>query len=210
VGEEYDLAGTEPACGHVLVVDDDEGVRVSVAAALLDAGLDAARAADAEQALAHARRRPFDLAILDVNLPGVCGYELFHRLREGPAPGIPVIFISGECLEPYDRVAGLLLGADDFLTKPFSLDELVVRVRCVLRRASLPVSPRLSSLTKRELEILTLLAEGQDQRQIAATLYISPKTVGTHIQHILDKLDVRSRSQAIALAYREDLVSASV
>ena len=202
----------ERACGPVLVVDDDEGVRVALAAALRGAGFETAQAADAEEALGLARRGEFRLAILDVNLPGVCGYELFHRLREGAAPGIPVIFISGECLEPYDRVAGLLLGADDFVTKPFNPDELAARVRSVLRRTSSasPTSARMRSLTKRELEILTLLAEGQAQRQIAATLYISPKTVGTHIQHILDKLEVRSRSQAIALAYREELVDTSV
>ena len=66
-----------------------------------------------------------------------------------------------------------------------------------------------SGLTRREHQVLQLLAEGQAQAEIASELVISTKTVGTHIEHILAKLEVRSRAQAVALAYREDLLSAS-
>jgi DNA-binding NarL/FixJ family response regulator len=65
----------------------------------------------------------------------------------------------------------------------------------------------MASLTRRELQVLRLLAAGRNQREIAEELVISPRTVGTHIEHILEKLGVRSRAQAIALAYREELVS---
>ena len=64
----------------------------------------------------------------------------------------------------------------------------------------------MSGLTRRELQVLRLLADGQAQAEIASELVISTKTVGTHIEHILSKLDVRSRAQAVALAYREDLL----
>jgi two-component system OmpR family response regulator len=189
----------------VLVVDDDEGERAVLAAALRSGGIDVLEARDAAEAVDIVEQERCALALVEINLPGVCGYELCRRLRADPARAIPVIFVSGERTEPYDRVAGLLLGADDYVTKPFEPDELVARVRAVLRRAP-PRAQRPRALTNRELEVLTLLAEGYGQRQIAAALFISPKTVGTHIEHILEKLGVRSRAHAVAVAFREDLV----
>ncbi|MHB1243420.1 MAG: response regulator transcription factor, partial [Gaiellaceae bacterium] len=84
-------------------------------------------------------------------------------------------------------------------------DELLARLRCVLRRSS-PPAPAKGVLSRRELEVLTLLAEGLRQPEIAARLVISPKTVGTHIERILGKLDAHSRAQAVAIAYRLQLV----
>ena len=123
---------------------------------------------------------------------------------------MPIIFLSGERTEWYDRVGGLLLGADDYIVKPFAPDELVARVRTLLRRAERPVreGPVRSNLTAREFEVLRLLADGLSQADIAARLFISSKTVATHIEHILDKLEVRSRAQAVAFAYREGLLEA--
>jgi DNA-binding response OmpR family regulator len=202
------MAGTPTACGRILVVDDDEDLRRLVCATLEEAGFATIAAQDATEALAAAGDA-LDLAILDVNLPRISGYELCRRLKDA-RPAFPVIFLSGERTEWFDRVGGLLLGADDYLVKPFVPDELVARVRSVLRRASAKVPAELASLTRRELEVLRLLAIGQSQREIAAELVISPRTVGTHIEHILEKLGVRSRSQAIALAYRERLLEPPV
>jgi DNA-binding NarL/FixJ family response regulator len=199
------MAGNSGACGRILVVDDDAGVRRLVCSTLEEAGFSPLAAGDAAGALAAASGNVVDLAIVDVNLPRVSGYELCRRLKEARST-LPVIFVSGVRTEWYDRVGGLLLGADDYLLKPFVLDELVARVRCLLRRAGATVPASLASLTKRELEVLRLLALGGSQREIAADLVISPRTVGTHIEHILEKLGVRSRSQAIALAYRERLL----
>jgi DNA-binding NarL/FixJ family response regulator len=103
----------------------------------------------------------------------------------------------------------LLLGADDYLAKPFAPDELLARVRRLVQRALPPSLTIPSVLTKRELEVLGLLAEGLAQREIATRLTISEKTVGSHIERILSKLGVRSRAQAVALAFREDLVGVS-
>jgi DNA-binding response OmpR family regulator len=202
------MAGTPTACGRILVVDDDADLRRLVCATLEEAGFATIAAQDATEALAAAGDA-LDLAILDVNLPRISGYELCRRLKDA-RPAFPVIFLSGERTEWFDRVGGLLLGADDYLVKPFVPDELVARVRSVLRRASAKVPAELASLTRRELEVLRLLAIGQSQREIAAELVISPRTVGTHIEHILEKLGVRSRSQAIALAYRERLLEPPV
>lgn len=118
---------------HVLVVDDDPTVAEVVAGYLDRAGHDVGRAADGPSALAHfARRRP-DLVVLDLMLPGMDGFEVCRRMREQGGP-VPVIMLTARGDEE-DRVLGLETGADDYVTKPFSPRELVLRVESVLRRA---------------------------------------------------------------------------
>jgi two-component system nitrate/nitrite response regulator NarL len=114
-----------------------------------------------------------------------------------------VILISGERKESMDRVAGMLLGADDYLVKPFVLDELLARVQRLVRRTRPLPRTVVAGLTRRELEILRLLACGLEPGDIARDLVITPKTVEKHIEHILLKLGVHSRSQAIALAFQQ-------
>jgi two-component system nitrate/nitrite response regulator NarL len=105
-------------------------------------------------------------------------------------------------------VAGLLLGADDYVVKPFAPDELLVRARGLLRRAGeRKVAANGYELTRRELEVLGLLADGLGQREIAHRLVISPKTVGTHVERILSKLGVHTRAHAVAMAFRHGLLS---
>jgi DNA-binding NarL/FixJ family response regulator len=142
--------------------------------------------------------------LLDVNVPRLSGYEVCRSLREEHGPDLPVIFVSGERTESFDRVAGLLIGADDYLVKPFAGDELLARLRCLLRRAGRREAS--STLTGRELQVLELLADGLDQAEIAERLVISPKTVGKHIERILAKLGAHSRAEAVGLAYRLRLV----
>ena len=156
---------------------------------------------------------PLDLVVLEVDLPDANGYELCRELHETHGDDLPVIFVSGMRTEAADRVAGLLLGADDYVVKPFDPDELLARVRRSLRRsgtapAHVPAH-RASLLTHREQEVLTLLAAGRTQKEIGTELVISAKTVGTHIQRILTKLGVHSRAQAVALALREGIVATS-
>jgi DNA-binding NarL/FixJ family response regulator len=139
-------------------------------------------------------------------MPGLSGYEVCRALREEHAQAFPVMFVSGERTESFDRVAGLTIGADDYLTKPFEADELLARLRGLLRRFD-SIEPPVSVLTKREQQVLGLLADGLDQAEIARRLVISPRTVGTHIEHILAKLGVHSRAEAVAVAYRLQLVS---
>src|SRR5262249_54045999 len=115
----------------------------------------------------------------------------------------------GERTEALDRAAGLLIGADDYLTKPVDPAELIARISRLVDRprsngGSSSSNGKLDALTKRESEVLDLLAEGLRQEEIADRLVISPKTVATHIQRILNKLEVRSRAQAVALALRDD------
>ena len=198
---------TGSAAARALVVDDDPGLLGLLERLLELEDLDVTAVMSGEAALAAAREERPDLAILDVNLPGLSGYEVCRALRELYGPTLPIVFVSGARTEPYDRVAGLLLGADDYLVKPFAPDELLARVRALLRRAA-GERPRASRLTAREQQVLQLLAEGLSQRDISDTLVISPRTAGKHIERILEKLEVRSRAQAVAVAYRDDLVAA--
>ena len=173
---------------------------------LSGAGFDVRTAPTGEAALQAARFERPALVVLDACFSGAgaSGYEICHQLREEFGEGLAIIFTSAERTESYDRVAGLLVGADDYLTKPFAPDELVARARALVRRVRV-VSQLAPTLTRREREVLHLLSEGSTKTEIAQRLVISPKTVGTHIEHILSKLGVHSRAEAIALAYRENL-----
>jgi DNA-binding NarL/FixJ family response regulator len=190
----------------VLIVDPDERARTQLLEVFRRAGFVALAAESGLEAIEAARREPPSIAILEIPLGELSGYEVCRALRAELGPDFPIVFLSGTRTEPFDRVAGLLLGADDYVVKPYATDELLTRVRRLVERSrpiALGVAER---LTARELEVLKLLADGLDQDQMAARLFISPKTVGTHIEHILAKLGVRSRAQAVAIAYREDLV----
>ena len=194
-------------CGPaVLVVDDDEACRELISTVLGRAGFPTVEAADGEAAMAAARRHRPRLVILDVRLPGVSGYEICRELRDEFGDGLSIMFLSGERTEGFDLAAGLLVGADDYVVKPFSTDELLARVRIRLPSPAAG-EPVLSDLTKRELEVLGLLSEGLSQKEIAAELVISSKTVAAHVQHILGKLGVHSRTQAVAHAYRRGLLN---
>ena len=200
--------------GHpVLVVDDDEGCRTLVVSLLQRLGCTVYEASSGDEALDVAETVRPVLVVLDVSLPRVTGYEVCHELRNSFGNGVAIMFLSGKRAEALDRVGGLLIGADDYLAKPFDPDELVSRCRALLRRATSAAparSPALptAALTSREREVLELLAQGYDQEQIAATLVISSKTVATHIQRTLAKLGVHSRAQAVAYAHRVGLIRA--
>ena len=192
--------------GAILVADADEAFRGETSRALEDSGFDVVGAVSGEEALAAVARDDVVLAVLDVRLPGISGYEVCRRLREEHGDRIPIVFVSGDRIEPSDRVAGLLVGADDYVVKPVARDEIVARVRrlleCAPGRGNRP-SPR---LTAREGEILGLLASGLAPSQIAGALSISPRTVATHVEHIYAKLGVHTRAQAVAAAFRLELV----
>jgi two-component system, OmpR family, response regulator len=121
-----------PDHGELLVVDDEPFLRDAVAASLRFLGFGATTAETAADALRLARDHPFDLIVLDVMLPDGDGFEVVRRLRRDGCR-VPVIFLTARDTEA-DKVAGLTLGGDDYMTKPFGLEELAARVRTVLRR----------------------------------------------------------------------------
>jgi DNA-binding NarL/FixJ family response regulator len=189
----------------IVVADSDRSFREQISALVRDAGYESSEATTGPEALEAARRLRPRLIVLDVQLPEICGYEVCRELRDEFGAGLPVIFVSAERTEPSDRIAGLLVGADEYLVKPVASDEFLARVRVLLRRSG-PAIASASALTARELEILRLLADGLTTPDIARHLFISRKTVGTHIEHILAKLGVHSRTEAVALAYRDGLI----
>jgi DNA-binding NarL/FixJ family response regulator len=191
----------------ILLVDDDRSSRHAMATALARGGYPTIEAASAEEALRLAQRERPALAVIEVLLPTTSGYELCRALRERYGPGPPVIFVSGRRTLPADRVAGLLIGADDYIVKPIHPDELLARVRRLLPSPPL-TDGSVGRLTPREREVMALLAEGLSSTDIAERLVITPRTVAKHIEHILAKLGVHSRAQAVAVALRDDMLSA--
>jgi two-component system response regulator RegX3 len=120
--------------GRILIVEDEPAISESVAYALREAGYEVDEIDEGNAALAAARERPYDLMVLDLLLPGLPGLDVCRTLRaEGDLPIVMLTARDGEL----DRVVGLEIGADDYLTKPFSVAELVSRVRALLRRREL-------------------------------------------------------------------------
>jgi len=117
---------------RILVVDDEHAIVETLRYALEKEGYEVLDAGDGGQALDLARGRPPDLVLLDVMLPGMSGFEVCRMLRLESA--VPILMITARADEP-DRVVGLDLGADDYITKPFSIREVLARVRAALRRA---------------------------------------------------------------------------
>jgi two-component system phosphate regulon response regulator PhoB len=119
---------------RILVVDDEPDILELVRFNLVQAGLQVETAATAEQALAALRRSPFDLVVLDLVLPDRPGTDVCREIRRDPSlKGVAVIMLTARG-EEVDRVVGFELGADDYVSKPFSVRELVLRVKAVLRR----------------------------------------------------------------------------
>jgi two-component system OmpR family response regulator len=117
----------------VLVIDDEPGVRDLISEALSLSEITAVQAADGLEALSFLRRERFDLLILDINMPKLDGLDLLEKLRtEGMS--VPVLMLSARA-DKTDINQGLRIGADDYLTKPFSIEELVLRVKAILRRS---------------------------------------------------------------------------
>src|SRR5215468_5328753 len=118
---------------HVLVVDDDPATRDVIASYLEGQGLWVTPVADGRSMTRVLAERPVDLIILDLKLGTEDGLDLMRGLREGE---VPIIVLTGHRRDETDRVIGLELGADDYMTKPFGLRELLARVRAVLRRSA--------------------------------------------------------------------------
>ena len=137
--------------GSILVVDDDPTVSDVVRRYLERAGYAVTLSADGHDALAAYERNRPDLVVLDLMLPGLDGLEVCRRLRSS-ASGVPIVMLTA-LGEEADRVLGLQLGADDYVTKPFSPRELVLRVQSVLRRASVRPDPVPETLSDDGLEV---------------------------------------------------------
>ncbi len=128
------------ASGRILVVDDEPSIVDSVATVLRYEGFEVDVAHSGRVALQKAQDNPFDLIVLDVMLPDLDGLEVTRRIRAN-GMDVPILFLTAKS-EVEDRVAGLTVGADDYVAKPFSLMEIVARAKAILRRRQSPIDDR--------------------------------------------------------------------
>jgi DNA-binding NarL/FixJ family response regulator len=186
-----------------LVVTGDH-VRDDYVRLLARLGLAANAFARTDDAVASLNGTAPAVAILEVEDNGC---SMLRHLRDRYGLEVPVVLVSADRLSPADVVAGLLIGADDYAAESMDVEEFIARVRRLIDRtrrtpaATVDLS-RLATLTARERQVLSLVAEGRSQKQIASTLGISVKTVGAHIQNVLSKLGLHSRVEAVAMSLR--------
>ena len=214
----------------ILLVEDDELFRLGLQVRLQrEPGIiNLAEASDGETAIELARQQYFDLVLLDVGLPGLGGIETCRQLKQNH-PELPILVLTSR----YERslIARLItVGAQGYCLKGIAAETLVLAMRSVMAGASWwdatataeihtlfqnqsadPVSSltKAQTITRREQEILTLIATDKTNQEIAETLYISPGTVRVHIHTILHKLGVGNRKQAIAIAIQNNLLPKS-
>ncbi|ARA92590.1 DNA-binding response regulator [Rhodothermaceae bacterium RA] len=206
----------EPSKIQILVVDDEEDVVEVISHFLEQEGFVVQQAYDGEDALAKAGPE-IDLVVLDIMLPGLDGFEVCKRLRSRvETETIPIIFLSAK-IEEEDQIKGLMLGGDDYLTKPVSPQMLVARVKAVLRRAGVEENPTIEvknltiyeeeyrasldgkdlGLTLTEFELLRYLVrhprKAFTRQQLLETIWkdammVTERTVDAHIKNLREKL----------------------
>jgi two-component system response regulator PrrA len=209
--------------GAVLVVDDDAAIRRSLERGLRLSGFRVRTADGGQEALATVREAPPDVLVLDVSMPGMSGIEVCERLR-ADGLDLPVLMLSA-LDETADRIAGLQAGGDDYLVKPFALQELVLRLRALLRRrppagevlrvAGLVIDPaartaerdgRPLELTRREFELLEVLARNaglvltRDQlleRVWGYDFDVRTDAVDTFVSYLRRKLEADGRPRLV-------------
>jgi DNA-binding NarL/FixJ family response regulator len=213
---------------RVLVADDQTVVRGGLRL-ILDSQPDlevVGEAANGEDAIALARETRPDVVLMDIRMPDLDGIEATRRLLAGEDNRARILILTTYDLDEY-LYAAIRAGASGFLLKTAEPAELIAGVRTVASGDAL-VAPEitrrlleefarrpppgsvvpesLADLTERELDVLRLVARGWSNAEIAATLFLSPGTVKTHVGHVLAKLDARDRTQAVVLAYESGLV----
>jgi DNA-binding NarL/FixJ family response regulator len=213
---------------RVLLADDQSLVRTGFRMILkAEPGIDVVgEAADGAEAVALARELQPDVVLMDIRMPGTDGIEATRQIAAGGEGGPAVLVLTTFDLDAYVYEA-LRAGASGFLLKDAPEDQLVAGIRIVADGGSLfapavtrklierfadsgrPADPpSLEGLTTRESEILTLVARGLSNAEIADELVVSPHTVKSHVAHLLGKLGLRDRVQAVVLAYEAGLVRA--
>jgi DNA-binding NarL/FixJ family response regulator len=183
-------------------------------------------AEDGGDALEQARTLAPDLVLMDIRMPDLDGLEATRRLLAGPPPVPKILVLTTFDLDEY-VYAAIRAGASGFLLKTTPPHQLVQGVRAVNSGDALlapqitrrlldrfvqrpppgnKTPPELTDLTPRELDVIRLIAEGHSNAEIAGTLFLSEATIKSHVNHLLTKLGLRDRVQAVALAYRTGLM----
>lgn len=195
---------------HVHVVDDDRGVRQTIAAMLQGAGFITHEYATAAALLTRIEQIEPGCIVTDVNMPGMSGLDLMHRLKQRQI-ALPVVVISGEA-DIAMAVEAMKAGAVDFLEKPLHAEPLRAAVRAALERATRSSSPDaeryrqiVQSLTRRQRQVLEGLIEGLPNKLIAYRLDLSIRTVEGYRAAIMERTQVKSLSELVRLAINAGL-----
>ncbi len=194
-------AGLPSGSGELLVVDDEPFLCDAVAASLRFLGFSVTTAQTGAGALRLARERPFDLVVLDVILPDTDGFEVVRRLRRDGCR-VPVIFLTARDTQA-DKVTGLTIGGDDYLTKPFGLEELAARIRTVLRRTR-PAAGPLLTFADVELD-----QDSYEVRRAGQLVDLSPTEFRLLRYLMLNPGRVLTRSQLLAHVWDYDFDGSS-
>ena len=218
----------------ILVVDDDEGIRLSLKDYLELEGYIVVSASDGWKALQVIDHCQPQLLITDISMPRIDGYAFLKSLRQQPTWRLlPVILLTARTATQ-SRVQGYQSGCDVYIEKPFELEEIGAVVKNLLARSqlvqtallqyqSLPVPVPAAmpqariplesqvpetefSLTEREKSVLDLLSEGMSNAQIAATLFLSPRTIEKYVTNLLRKTDTSNRAELVRFAMDHHLV----
>ncbi len=208
---------------RVLVVDDDATLRMALTRYLEKRGYVVQNVRSGTEALEMFEQDPPDLVVSDVMMPEMDGFEFCRRLRSSRSGQlVPFIFLSS-CGEIDAKVQGHSIGADDYLIKPFEPRELLAKIEAQLERSrrihseivrlmqraqpsdaeptARPVAPESLPLTPAEERVFWEVVQGYTNKQIGDHLFVSPRTVQTHLSNILSKLELDNRSQLVRYAF---------
>jgi DNA-binding NarL/FixJ family response regulator len=193
---------------RLLVVDDEPNLLRAVAAMLRAEGYEVTTARSGRDALMHVAKSVPDLVVSDIRMPGMDGYQLARSLRDSPRTSlVPIVFLTAKG-ETEDRVEGFRTGVDAYITKPFEPEELLAVIRNILNRVERthaqiarlvgaedekPALVRDEELTEAEWRVAEAVARGLSNKEIAAELSISVRTVENHISHVLSKKGFSNR-----------------
>ncbi len=195
---------------RLLVVDDEPNLLRAVAACLKSEGYEVNTARSGREALMQLAEAVPDLLVSDIRMPGMDGYQLARQLRGSPRTAlVPIVFLTAKD-ETADRIEGFRAGVDAYLTKPFEPEELIAVVDGILSRVERthsqiarlvdstiaedePVTFQDEELTEAEDRVALAVSRGLSNKEIAAELEISVRTVENHISHILDKKGFNNR-----------------
>ena len=200
----------------ILIVDDDSTLRAALTRYLQDRGFAVRNAVSGVEGFDQFLQDVPDLIVSDVVMPEMDGFELCTKVRATDSGQlVPFIFLSGRC-DLEDRIQGHSIGADDYLVKPFHPRELIAKIEAQLARAG-RINAELERiqqqsaqavtnkqplpLTPAEEKVFWEVIQGYTNKKIGDRLFISPRTVQTHLSNILSKLSVENRSQLIRYAF---------
>ena len=202
----------------VLLVEDEASLAMILSDTLEAQGFEMRTAHDGEEGLRMFDDQKPDVLVADVMMPKMDGWQTLKYIRNNDKiKTIPIIMITA-VNEESKQIMGLKTGADDYITKPFILPNLLARIDAVLRRSSwnkktlneqninIPIDADVEQLTKREKEVISMLAQGASNKEIADKLFVRDVTIKTHLNAIFKKLKVTNRTQAVLLAIQLGII----